>query len=78
MWQPLKRNMRIKGEKALCANNLSSLAKEETSGPFVVTCSSVWKNDEKKKNLKMYWCGVAIHFRLKFQSSLQKLAYEGF
>ena len=46
-------------QKALRANNWSSLAKDETSGPFVVTCSSVRKNDEKKKkkNLKCY--GVA-------------------
>ena len=68
-------------QKALRANNLSSLAKDETYGPFVATCSSVRKNDEKKKkkkNLKMYWCCVAIHFRLKFQSSLKTLAYEGF
>ena len=43
-------------QKALRANNRSSLAKDETSGPFVATCSSVEKNDEKnnkKKNLKM-------------------------
>ena len=55
-------------QKALRANNRSSLAKDETSGPFVATCSSVRKNDEKKmkKNLKMYWCCVAIHFSLKF------------
>ena len=45
-------------QKALRANNRSSLAKDETSGPFVATCSSVRKNDEKKKkNLKCY--GVA-------------------
>ena len=42
-------------KKALCANNWSSLAKDETSGPFVATCNSVRENDEKKKkkNLKM-------------------------
>ena len=44
-------------QKALRANNRSSLAKDETSGPFVATCSPVRKNDEKnkkkKKNLKM-------------------------
>ena len=41
-------------QKALHANNRSSLAKDETSGPFVATCSPVQKNDEKnKKNLKM-------------------------
>ena len=42
-------------QKALRANNWSSLAKDETSGPFMATCSSVRKNDEKnkKKNLKM-------------------------
>ena len=45
-------------QKALRTNNRSSLAKDETSGPFVATCSSVQKNDEnnnneKKKNLKM-------------------------
>ena len=28
--------------------------------------------------LKWYWCCVAIHFRLRFQSSLKKLAYKGF
>ena len=44
-------------QKALRASNQSSLAKDETSGPFVVTCSSVQKNDEKKNNLKCY--GVA-------------------
>ena len=39
-------------QKALRANNWSSLAKDETSGPFVETCSPVRKNDEKsnKKN----------------------------
>ena len=37
-------------QKALRANDRSSLAKDETSGPFVVTCSSVRKNDEKNKN----------------------------
>ena len=37
-------------QKALHANNRSSLAKDETSGPFVATCSSVRKNDEKNKN----------------------------
>ena len=44
-------------QKALRANNRSSLAKDETSGPFVATCSPVRKNDEKNKknenNLKM-------------------------
>ena len=41
-------------QKALRANNRSSLAKDETSGPFVATCIPVRKNDEKKKkNLKM-------------------------
>ena len=37
-------------QKALCANNRSSLGKDETSGPFVAPCSSVRKNDEKNKN----------------------------
>ena len=37
-------------QKTLRANNRSSLAKDETSGPFVATCSSVRKNDEKNKN----------------------------
>ena len=45
-------------QKALRANNRSSLVKDETSGPFVATCSPVRKNDEKNKkknknNLKM-------------------------
>ena len=40
-------------QKALCANNRSSLVKDETSGPFVATCSPVRRNDEKNKNLKM-------------------------
>ena len=41
-------------QKVLRANNRSSLAEDETSGPFVATCSSVRKNDKKnKKNLKM-------------------------
>ena len=40
-------------QKALRANNQSSLAKDETSVPFVATCSSVRKNDKNKKNLKM-------------------------
>ena len=41
-------------QKALHVNNRSSLAKDETSGPFVATCSSVRKKDKKnKKNLKM-------------------------
>ena len=43
-------------QKALRANNWSSLAKDETSGPFVATCSPVRKNDEKNKkknNLKL-------------------------
>ena len=50
-------------QKALRANNRSSLAKDETSGPFVATCSSVRKNDEKKKkkNLKMLWCCGPMH-----------------
>ena len=39
-------------QKALRANNRSSLAKDETSGPFVATCSPVRKNDEKNKNKK--------------------------
>ena len=39
-----------KPTKALHANNWSSLAKDETFGPFVATCSSVRKNDEKNKN----------------------------
>ena len=65
-------------QKALRTNNRSSLAKDETSGPFVATCSSVRKNDEKNNNLKMHWCCVAIHFRLKSRSSLKKLAYKGF
>ena len=37
-------------QKALHTNNWSSLAKDETSGPFMATCSSVRKNDEKNKN----------------------------
>ena len=40
-------------QKVLHANNRSSLVKDETSGPFVATCSSVRKNDEKKNNVKM-------------------------
>ena len=42
-------------QKALRANNWSSQAKDETSGPFMATCSPVQKNDEKNKknNLKM-------------------------
>ena len=44
-------------QKALCANNRSSLAKDETPGPFGATCSSVRKDNEKNKknknNLKM-------------------------
>ena len=39
-------------QKALRANNRSSLAKDETSGPFVATCSPVRKNDEKNKKNK--------------------------
>ena len=37
-------------QKALCANNRSSLVEDETSGPFVATCSSVRKNDKNKNN----------------------------
>ena len=42
-------------QKAFRANNRNSLAKDETSGPFVAICSSVQKNYEKNKknNLKM-------------------------
>ena len=39
-------------QKALRANNRSSLAKDETCGPFMATCSSVQKNDENNKNNK--------------------------
>ena len=39
-------------QKALRANNWSSLARDETSGPFVASCSSVRKNDEKNNNKK--------------------------
>ena len=57
----------------------NSLAKDETSGPFMATCSSVRKNDGRiRRILKWYWCCVAIHFRLKFQSSSKKPAYVGF
>ena len=44
-------------QKALCANNQSSLAKDETSGHFTVICIAQFenKNDKKNKNdnLKM-------------------------
>ena len=39
-------------QKALRANNRSSLAIDETYGPFVATCSQVRKNDEKNKKKK--------------------------
>ena len=54
-------------QKALRANNRSSLAKDETSGSFVATCSSVRKNNEKKKiNLKIRWCCGPIPRQLYF------------
>ena len=65
-------------QKALRANNRSSLAKDETSGPFVATCSPVRKNDEKNKNLKMVLVLRSHTFSSKIASSLKKLAYEGF
>ena len=64
-------------QKALRTNNQSSLAKDDTSGPFVATSSSVRKNDNNnnnnnnnKNNPKMVLVCAAIHFRLKFQRSL--------
>ena len=66
-------------QKALHAKYWSPMAKDETSGPFLVTCSLIRKNDEKKSNyLKFQWCCGAIHCHLRFQSSLKRLAYEGF
>ena len=62
-------------QKALCTNNRSSLVKDETSGPFVVTCSSVRKNDEnnnKKKNLKM----VLVLSSHTFSSKISKFFKE--
>jgi hypothetical protein len=54
-------------QKVLHANNQSSLVKDETSGPFMATCSSVRKNDEKKKkNLKMLRCCGPIPQRVYF------------
>ena len=58
--------------KALCANNQSSLAKDETSGPFVSTCSSVRKNDEKNNNLKM----VLVLRSHTFSSKISKFYLE--
>ena len=45
-------------QKAPRANNRSSLAKDETSGPFVATCSSVRKNDDN--HLKMYLATIPL------------------
>ena len=33
-----------------CASNCSSLAKDETFGPFLVTCNIVQKYDKKKED----------------------------
>ena len=52
-------------QKALRTNNRRSLAKDETSGPLVATCSSVQKNDEKNNNLKMVLVLVAHTFLTK-------------
>ena len=76
-------------QKAFRANNRSLLAKDESSGPFVATCSLVGKNNEKnnkkkkkknknKNNLKMVLVLCSHTFCLQFQSSLKKLVYEGF
>ena len=61
-------------QKALRANNRSSLVKDETSGPFVATCTSVRKNDEKnkKKNLKM----VLVLRSHTFSSKISKFSKE--
>ena len=64
-------------QKALRANNRSLLAKDETSGPFMATCSSVQRNDEKnkmkkKKNLKM----VLVLLSHTFLSKISKFFKE--
>ena len=62
-------------QKALRANDRSSLAKDETSGPFVATCSPVRKNDEnnnKNKNLKM----VLVLRNYTFSSKISKFFEE--
>ena len=69
-------------QKAFRANNRSLLAKDETSGPFVATCSLVGKNNEKNKknknknknknNLKM----VLVLCSHTFSSSISKLFKE--
>ena len=53
-------------QKAIRANNWSSLEKDETSGPFMATCSSVRKNNEKNNNLKIVWCCRPIPRRVYF------------
>ena len=62
-------------QKALRANDRSSLAKDETSGPFVATCSPVRKNDKnnnKNKNLKM----VLVLRNYTFSSKISKFFEE--
>ena len=60
-------------QKALHANNRSSLTKDETSGPFVATCSSVRINDEKNRNnLKM----VLVLHSHTFSSKISKFFKE--
>ena len=69
-------------QKALRANNWSSLAKDETSGPFVATCSSVRKNDEKNKknknknNLKMVLVLRSHTFSSKISKFFKKIGLQ--
>ena len=63
-------------QKTLCTNNQSSLAKDETSGPFVVTCSSVQNNDEKKKNLKMVLVLRSHTFSSKFSKFFKEIGLQ--
>ena len=63
-------------QKALHANNWSSLAKDETSGPFVATCSSVRKNDEKNKKNKNYLNMVLVLHSHTFSSKILKFFKE--
>ena len=66
-------------QKALCANNRSSLAKDETSRSFVATRSPVRKNDEKNKNKnknKNYLKMVLVLRSHTFSSKISKFFKE--
>ena len=67
-------------QKALHANNRSSLTNDETPRPFLATCSLVRKNNEKNKmnNLVMVLVLRTHTLASVLQISLKRWAFEVF